>query len=59
MEKRQPKAKQKTSSLALRKETLRRLKDSELRRVAGGSRIRIPIGYAEDTTPLYSYEDQP
>ena len=49
----------KTSLLALRKETLRQLEDSVLQGVAGGARVRIPIGLAEDTTPIYSFEDLP
>ena len=58
MEKRQSKTK-KTSGLTLHKETLRRLKRSELQRVAGAGRVHIPIGFADDTTPIYSYEDMP
>jgi hypothetical protein len=53
------KTKLKTSPLSLRKETLRRLQDSELRGVAGVARVRIPIGFAEDTTPIGSYDDLP
>jgi hypothetical protein len=41
---------------ALRKETLRLLDPSELQRVAGQIRIRIPGGYADDTTPVYAEE---
>ena len=51
--------KQKTSSLTLRKETLRRLEDSALQRVAGGAKIWIPVGHADDTTPIYSYQELP
>jgi hypothetical protein len=46
-----------TGSLVLRRETLRRLDASDLERVAGGGRIRIPIGWADDTTPIYSWVD--
>ena len=53
MEKKQSNPKQKTASLRLQAETLRRLDDSELPGVAGGARIRIPVGYADDTTPIY------
>jgi len=41
---------------ALRKETLRLLGPSELQGVAGQVRIRIPVGYADDTTPIYAEE---
>jgi hypothetical protein len=58
MKRKEPKAKQ-TSPLALRKETLRRLDDLELQGVAGAARVRIPVGFAEDTIPIYSYEDLP
>ena len=44
----------KASFLALHKETLRLLGTSDLRDVAGGARIHIPIGYADDTTPIYA-----
>lgn len=44
----------KKASLKLRTETLRRLDDSELLGVvAGAGRIRVPIGFAGDTTPIY------
>jgi hypothetical protein len=52
------KTNQKTSAPALRKETLRRLEEVELR-AAGAARIYVPIGRAEDTTPIYSYVDLP
>jgi hypothetical protein len=55
VEKRQPKTKKKTSSLALRKETLRWLGTSELQGVAGAAKIWVPIGFGDDTTPIYSY----
>ena len=51
--------KQKTSSLTLRKETLRRLEDSVLQGAVGAARVHIPLGYEEDTTPIYSYVDLP
>ncbi len=44
-------------SLVLRRETLRRLEASDLERVAGGLRIHIPVGFADDTTPLYRWVD--
>ncbi len=50
MEKKQA---QKISTLTLRTETLRRLDDAHLPGVAGGGRLRVPIGFANDTTPLY------
>ena len=52
LEKKQPKTKQKLP-LTLRTETLRRLEGSQLQGVAGGARIRIPVGFADDTTPIY------
>jgi|tagenome__1003787_1003787.scaffolds.fasta_scaffold16134529_2 hypothetical protein len=43
------------SLLALHKETLRLLGISDLQGVAGGAgRIRIPIGFEDDTTPIYA-----
>lgn len=58
MEKKKPQTKQKTNALALRRETLRQLEESDLREAAGGGRIRIPVGFADDTTPIYSDEEQ-
>lgn len=49
MEKKQSQSKQKTTSLCLRTETLRRLDDSKLQAVAGGVRIWKPVG-DDDTT---------
>ncbi len=54
MEKKQAK---KASTLTLRTETLRRLDHAHLPRVAGGGRLRVPIGFADDTTPLYDDND--
>jgi len=59
MEKKQAKTKQNTSPLALHRETLRRLENSELQGVAGGARIYKPVGFDDDTTPIYGYEDMP
>lgn len=59
MEKKPLKTKQKTSSLALRKETLRQLEKSELQHVDGGAKMWVPIGRADDTTPIYSYQELP
>ena len=56
MEKKNSKA-QKTASLGLKRETLRRLDDSQMQAVAGGGRLRVPIGYADDTTPIYGDTD--
>jgi hypothetical protein len=54
MEKKQSKIRQQTASLTLRTETLCRLDNSQLQGVAGdGFRIRTPIGYDDDTTPIY------
>ena len=49
----------KTNSLALRKETLRRLGDLDLQGVAGAGRYWKPLGVSEDTTSIYSYVDEP
>ena len=54
MEKKQAK---KASTLTLRTETLRRLDDAHLPRVAGGARLRVPVGYGDDTTPIYDTND--
>ncbi|HKH47376.1 MAG TPA: hypothetical protein VKM72_22190 [Thermoanaerobaculia bacterium] len=59
MKKKQLKAKQKASQLALRRETLRSLGDSELRGVDGAARGWKPVGFDDDTTPIYSYEEVP
>jgi hypothetical protein len=60
MEKRRLKAKQRTSSLVLRKETLRQLEESKLQGVAGEVRMWRPVGsYDENTDPIYSYVDEP
>lgn len=53
MEKKPANADPKKTSLRLQTETLRRLDDARLQGVAGGGRIRIPVGYADDTTPVY------
>ena len=58
MEKKQPKTKQ-ASPLVLRKETLRRLEDSELREAAGGARAWKPLGFGDDTAPIYSEVEEP
>ncbi|HKH47375.1 MAG TPA: hypothetical protein VKM72_22185 [Thermoanaerobaculia bacterium] len=50
---------QKTDPLALRKETLRSLGDSELRGVDGAARMWKPVGFDDDTTPIYAYEEVP
>jgi hypothetical protein len=54
MEKKQ----QKTSSLALRKETPPQLEESKLQGVTGGARLWKP-GYEENATPIDIHEDQP
>jgi len=59
MEKKPQKSKPTTSPLSLRKETLRQLKKSELQQAPGGTRIRIPISLADDTSPIYGYEEAP
>ena len=58
MEKKKSKAQQKTASLGLKRETLHRLDDSQMKAVvAGGSRIRTPVGYDDDTAPIYGETD--
>jgi hypothetical protein len=57
MEKKQASAKQKKAFLKLRTETLHRLEGPKLRAVVGGARLWRPLGYAEDTTPLYEEVD--
>jgi len=53
------KTKQKVTLLALRKETLRRLEDSELRGAVGAARMWKPVGFDDDTTPIYSEVEEP
>jgi hypothetical protein len=57
MEKKPSKARQKTTLLRLQTETLRRLDDARLQGVAGGGRLRVPVGYADNTTPIYDDAD--
>jgi hypothetical protein len=59
MEKKRSTAQKKGSALALLREALRRLADSELRGAAGGARIRVPVGFDDDTAPIFGYEDVP
>jgi hypothetical protein len=59
MEKKRSITRKQSSPLALHKETLRRLADSELRGAAGGARIRVPVGFDDDTEPIFVYEDEP
>jgi hypothetical protein len=53
MEKKAKVKQKKAAFLTLQTETLRRLDDSQLHRVAGGARIWKPLGFADDTTPIY------
>jgi hypothetical protein len=46
-----------TKPLVLRMETLQSLDGSGLRAAAGGVRIWRPLGIAENTDPLYSWDD--
>jgi hypothetical protein len=39
--------------LSLRKETLRQLDETRLEAVWGGGRLRVPVGYADNTDPIY------
>jgi hypothetical protein len=55
MEKKQ--AQPKTTPLSLRRETLRRLDDGQLQGVAGGGRLRVPVGFADNTEPVYDPAD--
>jgi hypothetical protein len=48
---------QKSKALVLRKESIRQLESSGLKDVAGGGRLRVPIGRMEDTTPIYEWVD--
>ena len=48
---------QKAKPLALRKETLRQLDAAKLQNVAAGVRIWKPVGFADDTSPIYGWED--
>jgi hypothetical protein len=51
---------QKAGSLILKKETLGSLDGAKLRAVVGGARAHYPIGYADDTSPIYPiYDDAP
>ena len=59
MEEKELKTNQRTSSLALRKETLRQLEDSKLQGAVGAVRMWRPVGFAEDTTPIYDWVDEP
>ncbi|HKH47374.1 MAG TPA: hypothetical protein VKM72_22180 [Thermoanaerobaculia bacterium] len=59
MKKEQLQPNQKASPLALRKETLRRLADADLQGVAGAARVRITVGFDDDTTPIYSEMEMP
>jgi hypothetical protein len=52
MKRNQRETEQKTSTLALRRETLRQLDAPELREVIGAGRLRVSGGYADDTTPI-------
>jgi hypothetical protein len=45
------------SAIALHRETLRQLGTSELQGIRAGGRLRVPVGYADDTSPVYSYVD--
>jgi hypothetical protein len=57
MQKKPSKANPKSTSLRLQTETLRRLDDARLQGAAGGGRLRVPVGYADNTTPIYDDAD--
>ena len=59
MKRNQPTPKQKTSALMLRKETLRQLEASQLQGAVGAVRMWRPVGFAEDSTPIYDWVDEP
>lgn len=46
-------AKQKTTALGLQTKALHPLDEPRLQRVIGGARVRIPIGFSDDGTPIY------
>jgi hypothetical protein len=48
---------QERTPLALRKETLRHLDSADLQKAAGGVRIWKPLGFADDTTPIYGWSE--
>lgn len=43
----------------LRKETLRRLDPAELKEAVGGGRLRVPVGFNDDTTPILEDTTEP
>lgn len=45
------------TKLGLKAETLRRLDGSQLSGAIGGVRIWKPVGFADDTTPVYGWAD--
>lgn len=49
--------KKQSKALNLRKETLRNLDGLELKVAGGGGRLRVPGGFADDTTPIYIWVD--
>ena len=51
------KKQQQSPTLRLRRETLYRLDDRHLQDVDGGGRLRVPVGFADDTTPIYDEND--
>lgn len=48
---------QKTIALIARRETIRQLDSSRLPEVAGGVRMWRPVGFADDSTPVYGWVD--
>jgi hypothetical protein len=48
---------QERTPLALRRETLRRLDSSDLQKASGAVRIWKPVGFADDTSPIYGWSE--
>jgi hypothetical protein len=55
--KKQQTSKPTPAPLTLRRETLRQLAGAELAGAVGGVRIWKPVGFADDTTPIYEEVD--
>jgi hypothetical protein len=58
MERKRSTMRKQGSSLALQRETLRQLADSELQGAAGGARLWKPFGLDENTEPIFGNEDE-
>lgn len=49
--------KKKQKVLVLNRETVRRLSDAQVQNANGAGRIRIPLGYDDNTEPRYQWVD--